>query len=669
MSLFPLRIVRREIQPEMERGMLRERKSSKSRRACRGCSWKTWVCFVTLSIVFMTFVGTSRAQVETWVVGGDGLSWDTQASQKEVPVAVDVSDASMLRVVELSPEGNICGTVQWEYVNRWSSAFLGTGKAYISDNVALKSSSAGLAMVDGDSTTSTGDRFKGYGQTGVTFYFDLGAAYPLNRIRFYTSPSGRADYFPRACEVSISDGETFGNQGDAIYEFLTHTGPEPVVDIRFSSRLIRFVRLRILSPDPFEIAEFEAYGEGVVPHASYLSKFIAFDPPVNFGDLTLHATKLAGAPDDEAFVLLKIRNGADETPLIYYRKDIETGEETEVSEEEYVALEKPQEKGTILYDTEHWSPWSNPIQIDITGELHLPLAFLPGPRAYLQFMLFFESSSTGTIRIDRLSVQYSSALATLALGEIALLGQADPPDGAAVTPSGVSALFTYDVRAHFDTQTLSGFDGIKIETPMQSDPASITLEMGEPLSAVNPDSVRVGPTFLSVYFPSHRVTTNEPLRITFETTPVQYTTMFNGWLLDTGGNLSQPILAGNVWDDVRTNSLAVFGSSTEPSLSLDIAPELITPNGDGFNDEALISYGVTQLAKEDIAVRLRIYDLSGAMVKEVFSGRLAPGIYDATWDGRNGDGELLSPGLYLCQISAETEAKTLTKFERLAVVY
>ena len=266
---------------------------------------------------------SASAQVRMWTVGEGGVPW---ASQGQVSVAVDLRDPRTLKPYSFSPDENIVEAVgPWQDLLNYPPRDLRTeGGSRVWNRSAEGFPNA--PMVDGDPTTSTGESYKQFGadQTGRTFYFDLGASYPADRIVFYPSPSGMDDYI-RAFEVSISDGRHFTSGGEPIYEVLrrVEVNREPRVELPVPTQLLRFIKLRVLSPNPFEIAELEVYGRGFVPRARYVSKLVEFEGgrPVVFGALRMKVRKLG---EGEAWVTLQVRNGADDTPLIYYRKDPET---------------------------------------------------------------------------------------------------------------------------------------------------------------------------------------------------------------------------------------------------------------------------------------------------------------------------------------------------------
>ena len=90
-----------------------------------------------------------------------------------------------------------------------------------------------------------------------------------------------------------------------------------------------------------------------------------------------------------------------------------------------------------------------------------------------------------------------------------------------------------------------------------------------------------------------------------------------------------------------------------------------TPNGDGINDivELVFPVFAVQNAK---ALVLEVYGLDGRRVRHkapVVAS--AAGVHRLTWDGRDDQGRLTPPGLYLCRVGVEVDAEvkqtTITK--------
>ena len=55
-------------------------------------------------------------------------------------------------------------------------------------------------------------------------------------------------------------------------------------------------------------------------------------------------------------------------------------------------------------------------------------------------------------------------------------------------------------------------------------------------------------------------------------------------------------------------------------------------------------------------VKTRIYDLSGRLVREVYTGTDKSGRYSRTWDGIDAFGNAVPPGSYLFRISVDADS-------------
>ena len=82
--------------------------------------------------------------------------------------------------------------------------------------------------------------------------------------------------------------------------------------------------------------------------------------------------------------------------------------------------------------------------------------------------------------------------------------------------------------------------------------------------------------------------------------------------------------------------------------NLDLSPNLVTPNGDGVNDQLEIRFLLTKVRAEP---DVEIFSLSGQLVRVL---EAADGIH--AWDGRNQAGKLVPPGAYICQLRVSADA-------------
>ena len=86
--------------------------------------------------------------------------------------------------------------------------------------------------------------------------------------------------------------------------------------------------------------------------------------------------------------------------------------------------------------------------------------------------------------------------------------------------------------------------------------------------------------------------------------------------------------------------------------TIEVEPRTFTPNGDGINDrtEIRFSVGNVNVARP---VEVRIYDLGGRLVWK--EERLTFGDQSFHWDGSDGSGNLVAPGLYMCRVEVDVD--------------
>ena len=646
------------------------------------------------------------AQIEVWRIGKGGLSW---ASQAETQIgALDVGGA--LQPLEMQAGENLIALLRasgQNFLNGQPVDFTLGGQPRTWSTDGYFNQLAGpLHLIDGAPETSSKGVFKtAQSQAGAKFFWDLGAPFPIDRIRFFPDPDD-PDAFIKAFEILINDGENFNDINRPEYELLrrVEVNKEEIVDIEFAPLQGRFLQLKVLSKTVFNLAEFEIYGQGFVPIASYESELHSFGGAVNYGRLRVHATRLSREAADETneapTAIIQMRTGADDSPLAYFRRDRDTGGQEEVTAAEYKTdlprrtlfrqnpvtgalleeldraayLELPVEeqgpvfdyvKGDIRSDVDNWSAWSPAIRIDSTGAIELPVG-LPSPREFMQFRVLFDGDADNAIRIDTLQVEFSPGLVSGGIGEVALAADPNPESGVLEVEGGIDTTFIYDIRTEFAAVDLAGYRGIRIE----AFPAPIfeSLEMGTPLEEVQDFELEATENGFDLSFPPVDAQNNQPLRIAFRMRLLEHNTPINAWLLGAGDVPPHPIAPGNASDEVGTGVIHAFSTQAEPEIQVDISSAIITPNGDGINEAADISLVLSHFSAA-IAVDVDIFDLGGRRVRQLISGPRPSGVYAEAWDGRDAQGALVAPGIYLCRIGVEADFETFGKVQLIGVVY
>ncbi len=90
----------------------------------------------------------------------------------------------------------------------------------------------------------------------------------------------------------------------------------------------------------------------------------------------------------------------------------------------------------------------------------------------------------------------------------------------------------------------------------------------------------------------------------------------------------------------------IYWAETLPIASLARKPELISPNGDGVQDETVVSYTVL----EPVNLEFHVRDGDGRVVRTLLRDEMTVGQVSFAWDGRDDLGRLVPDGTYTLEI-------------------
>ena len=517
--------------------------------------------------------------------------------------------------------------------------------------------------------------------------FNLGGRFHIREVRFRTLPDSTGHFLERF---------VFG-AGDEVIPCCNWTGElAPVVEVKDNTEpdvslkldppvTTNFVQLLILRETPKEIglAAFELYGGGYAKQASYESDVIELDDIASLGEI-----RWSGRQDPRARVAIRTRAGADPHPVIFWEVRHEQHDVVrfllgggDLSMTEYKSQydrlpnsdkpdpEPPKELGgyvggvrgdPITPDTEHWSFYSRPYGFGNPG---VPIVS-PGPRKFVQIRVDFASTTVA----EGGKLDYIEFKASVPPLVHRLVGEIHPIQ----TRVGEATQFTYYLSPTIRSGERS-FDGVEIATPsgvVSVDSLRIAgVDQEDFSSTIHEDSLG-----FEVLLPSRldSTQTGALVEVVF-TAPVlrEVGTEFAGRVFDTTRphEVRQRVVPGNATDEIEGDRLSVRTALSESLVfSPRISPNPFTPNGDGVNEAANISYKLLRLTSA-VPVSLEIYDLSGRQVRRVYEGEDPVGEYSHAWDGRDDSDELVPPGLYLYRLVVDVQSGKETNSGVVAVAY
>ncbi len=528
--------------------------------------------------------------------------------------------------------------------------------------------------VDGDPTTAFEEADIKETREWPFIGVDLGGILPINRVVFYPTTEHQ-DRFPEYLRLYVFGGDRsrlanpFGSLGDFDLVAREEDNRNPRIEVTMSTRFVHTVMLEIGDPNsadrdfrsssrPWEISEFEIYGDGYAPNAFIRSRILDLESVTSLGQI-----RWSGHKDRGARVEIRTRSGSDDDPDRYWRR---TGRGEEASYRDpqgrtltrlgYEDLLLTEQAGTS-HDQENWSFWSAPYAF---GDSAGTQVVSPGPRRFLQLEVKFESNH-------------------LAGGELAYLEleATSPP----VVQQVVGEVSPIEVVAGEETEFVLAF----LPTITEAEPGFDRFVLSSPGELIAVDSVRVNSEKVSYQLrdqalSGHRIElvlprmdatdSRKPVEVFFRGRVFRFGTVFEGELHDSRrpGEVGQGVIDGDAIFRLDSNRLSVGVNLSGALLQdVEVTSPVVTPNGDGVHDEVGLRFSLLQLAR-DQAVTVEVFDLTGRRVRRVYEGPASSGGHEHRWDGR-GDSGALPPGVYLYRVTVDADSRRAGRTGVVTVAY
>lgn len=498
---------------------------------------------------------------------------------------------------------------------------------------------------------------------GIWIILDFGTPVGIHRVRFYprnalveTPSAPFQDDFMRGYELWINERETNTAQNAPDHLVVREArNEEAVVDVPVPPQYVRLVKLRSIASTPFEIDEVEVYGTGYLSEAVYYTDLIDLGDRATVGRVRWSENSVGEAAFSN--VAVRVRSGNDDTPVLYRREGIgEFGDAfvLEVTGEEYYQLERF-EQAPLIGDDENWSPWKS--------AENERLVTAPGPRRYIQFRLDFSGRLLDARQVARLQFDYLQPpiADTLRAEVFPRLAEAEEP-----------ATFRYAVRLNA-TGPVRGYDRLEVDTNIPVSQIRALRLNGEPIDFA---IVENEPDHFTIEFPLVDGD-GDLLEFTFDLPIFRFGSTFSGRAINSRWpDVPQILEPGNATsfgpDDIDVLaglSVAIPRSQVGKLIGeIVLSSRVLTPNGDGVNDELEVFFNLLQLTLPT-PVAFDIYDLAGRRVHTVFDEehRLGPATH--RWDGRLADGRAVLPGMYVWVLRVEADSFEERHSGILGVVY
>ena len=417
----------------------------------------------------------------------------------------------------------------------------------------------------------------------------------------------------------------------------------------------------------WSVAEIQIYAKGFAERSSYVSEIIEFDQPFAWGELSW-----GGTVDPGADVRIHTRSGESLEQNTYWRYTARGNKvqlEGDDTATQYRRLALGEKAGTT-YNRDEWTFWSAPY--DFADSSGTPVVST-GPRQFFQFKVDIIPFNDSGGEVEFLEFRTSEPLASELIGEIF-------PSRAAIAERSA---FTYYLQPLIGSEA-TGFDGLELTSSSIINGVT-ALRIGEidvPLDAddVIPLDADGQPTSS---FPAHGFELNfagrrlasadsgTPIEVDFDARVLRSGTPFEVRVLDTNEALAvrQRVEAGDANNLIEGNTISVATTAAAESLLQATVTKVFTPNDDGTNDAAMISYDLLEIIGAS-EVTIEISDLSGRVVTQVYSGRDAVGHYDREWRGLDDRGDVVPPGAYLYRINVDTDrSEKVTQIGVVNVAY
>ena len=525
------------------------------------------------------------------------------------------------------------------------------------NNILSRGRTYDIYSVVTDGNPTSGPSFN---SGSISYFLDLGTRFWVDELDFLTDyPSGGSVRF----SVDLSDG-ALAPDGSVLW---TRDAIDENVAANFRhydipARQVRYLRFRANTRDPVSLTEIMLYGEGYVAEAVVTSPMIELGGRRGLVSIEWDIDTPIGTRVD-----IQTRTGPAIADSFIYLDNVGNI----VTEQRYTTRLPRVKRGDIITQevaAAGFSGWSDPY-VESGEEIRSPRN-----ERFLQIRARVLADTTSKFgppaELRAIRIQLADLYTDRIVGELY------PTRSLAV---GTPEPRTFYMRPSFSNSE-QGFDQIRIvaTAPTELDLVEIAVGSDADFRAGSPTvfapsqlrRVATGTDSLVLQLPRMLRDGIERVEVRFHSTMYGHIAAFDAAIRASDSQGSwQLVDIGDTIDDIPSESNIVTSIEDNRVLSpLTIEPVVLTPNGDGINDIAVVRFDVSR-ATGPKQVTFDIHDLSGHRLRQLSQSRLdSRGSYEIAWDGRDDAGRLVPPGTYLVRVEVDALSDRAEGTVRLATV-
>lgn len=464
----------------------------------------------------------------------------------------------------------------------------------------------------------------GPGGEGTYIVIDLQAVRAVNRVRIW-----QLGFYPGGpttlpTHLRVRAYTIYGGLDTLSMEKLLQV-PENTLGVTddYFDRVveIRFLKITIDVIDQVQstvISEIEVFGKGYLPEGYFTSRVKDAGQPVNWHKVTWVAEQPEGTQ-----ISVRMRTGNTSRP------------------------------------DATWSDWSED-SASVSGS-QLPVF---EPRRYMQYQIRLGTLTLQTPKIDEIEFFYDRTL---------IAQSTDASISPQYSPVLQENTFSYQINIQKSPND-HPIDTITIFTPTPTQLVGVNL---------NGNPIQYTATIFAnkiIIVPQNPITTSVTFEALLKCTPFLGVNRFVSYLHSKQSPDNPQRVDTKKSGNIENWSVITTGVPPRLIIDFKVDPNPFTPNGDGLNDQAQITFFLANIAEpknlvggEVRKLKILVYDLQGRLVKEIYNSQSGAAAFIAqnafSWDGKDQTGKTVKPGPYILQVVVEADAKTEQAAKVITVVY